>query len=43
MFLPYYLPQSTLLQKPALGAVALILWIVGQVGPARVPMNPTAC
>tara|TARA_R110002003_G_scaffold207_1_gene15947 strand:- start:15066 stop:15338 length:273 start_codon:yes stop_codon:yes gene_type:complete len=31
MFLPYYLPDSTLLRSPAIGISALALWIVGQV------------
>ncbi|KAF1913805.1 PIG-M-domain-containing protein [Ampelomyces quisqualis] len=31
MFLPYYLPDSTLLQSPAIGISALVLWIIGQV------------
>lgn len=31
MFLPYYLPHSTLLQSPTIGISALVLWIVGQV------------
>ncbi|KAH8702985.1 PIG-M-domain-containing protein [Phaeosphaeriaceae sp. PMI808] len=30
MFLPYYLPDSTLLQSPKIGFSALVLWIVGQ-------------
>jgi phosphatidylinositol glycan class M len=31
MFLPYYLPDSTLLQSPTIGVAALVLWIIGQV------------
>ena len=31
MFLPYYLPDSTLLQSTPIGITALIAWIVGQV------------
>ena len=31
MFLPYYLPQSTLLQSTPIGLFALISWILGQV------------
>ncbi|KAF1941567.1 hypothetical protein EJ02DRAFT_201758 [Clathrospora elynae] len=31
MFLPYYLPDSTLLQSPSIGITAIIFWIVGQV------------
>ncbi|KAF1964877.1 hypothetical protein BU23DRAFT_491321 [Bimuria novae-zelandiae CBS 107.79] len=31
MFLPYYLPESTLLQSPSVGITSLILWILGQV------------
>ncbi|KAH7406009.1 PIG-M-domain-containing protein [Phaeosphaeria sp. MPI-PUGE-AT-0046c] len=31
MFLPYYLPDSTLLQSPTIGVSALVLWILGQV------------
>jgi phosphatidylinositol glycan class M len=31
MFLPYYLPDSTLLQSPTIGITALGLWIAGQV------------
>lgn len=30
MFLPYYLPDSTLLQSPKIGISALVLWILGQ-------------
>ncbi|KAF2823408.1 hypothetical protein CC86DRAFT_298606 [Ophiobolus disseminans] len=30
MFLPYYLPGSTLLQSPTIGISALVLWILGQ-------------
>ena len=30
VFLPFYLPYSTLLQKPRLGLVALLLWVAGQ-------------
>ena len=30
VFLPFYLPGSGLLQRPALGLTALALWIVGQ-------------
>ncbi|KAH6877799.1 hypothetical protein J4E91_000588 [Alternaria rosae] len=31
MFLPYYLPDSTLLKSAPIGVTALLLWIVGQV------------
>jgi phosphatidylinositol glycan class M len=31
MFLPYYLPDSTLLQSSSIGITALVFWIVGQV------------
>lgn len=31
MFLPYYLPDSTLLRSPKAGVTALVLWILGQV------------
>ncbi|KAH9868601.1 GPI mannosyltransferase 1 [Plenodomus biglobosus] len=31
MFLPYYLPDSTLLRSPRVGIPALVLWILGQV------------
>jgi phosphatidylinositol glycan class M len=31
MFLPYYLPDSTLLQSVPIGITALVLWIAGQV------------
>ncbi|KAI8937802.1 GPI mannosyltransferase 1 [Plenodomus lindquistii] len=31
MFLPYYLPDSTLLRSPKVGITALVLWILGQV------------
>jgi phosphatidylinositol glycan class M len=31
MFLPYYLPDSTLLHSAYIGITALVLWIVGQV------------
>jgi phosphatidylinositol glycan class M len=30
VFLPFYLPKSLLLRRPALGTTALVLWIVGQ-------------
>jgi phosphatidylinositol glycan class M len=30
VFLPFYLPTSLLLRRPALGTTALVLWIVGQ-------------
>jgi phosphatidylinositol glycan class M len=30
MFLPYYLPDSTLLQSASIGITALLLWIIGQ-------------
>jgi phosphatidylinositol glycan class M len=30
VFLPFYLPSSTLLKKPRLGVIALILWVLGQ-------------
>jgi phosphatidylinositol glycan class M len=30
MFLPYYLPDSTLLQSPTIGISALVFWILGQ-------------
>lgn len=31
MFLPYYLPDSTLLRSPSVGFPALLLWLLGQV------------
>ncbi len=31
MFLPYYLPDSTLLQSRTVGITALVTWIMGQV------------
>ena len=31
MFLPYYLPNSTLLRSPTVGITALVLWVLGQV------------
>jgi len=31
MFLPYYLPDSTLLLCPRVGVTALVLWVLGQV------------
>lgn len=31
MFLPYYLPDSTLLRSPRVGITALVFWILGQV------------
>lgn len=31
MFLPYYLPDSTLLRSSVTGITALVFWIVGQV------------
>ena len=30
VFLPFYLPKSVLLLRPALGFTALALWVVGQ-------------
>jgi phosphatidylinositol glycan class M len=30
VFLPFYLPDSTPLRRPALGATALASWVVGQ-------------
>jgi len=30
VFLPFYLPNSSLLRRPFLGSTALALWIVGQ-------------
>lgn len=33
MFLPYYLPESTLLKSQSVGIPALILWVLGQVCP----------
>lgn len=30
IFLPLYLPGSSLLRNPRLGVMALVLWIVGQ-------------
>lgn len=30
IFLPFYLPNSSLLQKPVLGLTALGLWVAGQ-------------
>ncbi|KAF1841885.1 glycosyltransferase family 50 protein [Cucurbitaria berberidis CBS 394.84] len=31
MFLPYYLPDSTLLRSPSIGITALLAWVLGQV------------
>ncbi|KAL2835416.1 PIG-M-domain-containing protein [Aspergillus pseudoustus] len=31
IFLPFYLPTSSLLQKPRLGLLVALLWVVGQV------------
>jgi phosphatidylinositol glycan class M len=31
MFLPFYLPDSTLLQSSSIGIPALVFWILGQV------------
>lgn len=31
IFLPFYLPDSSLLRKPSLGLTALLLWVAGQV------------
>lgn len=31
IFLPFYLPTSSLLQNPSLGAFVAALWVVGQV------------
>ncbi|TLD35792.1 GPI mannosyltransferase 1 [Venturia nashicola] len=31
IFLPFYLPFSSLLKKPAMGAMAGVLWVLGQV------------
>jgi len=30
VFLPFYLPNSSLLRKPRLGISVLVLWVVGQ-------------
>lgn len=30
MFLPYYLPDSTLLRSPSIGITALVFWVLGQ-------------
>ncbi|KAF2721878.1 glycosyltransferase family 50 protein [Polychaeton citri CBS 116435] len=30
VFLPFYLPKSTLLARPGLGVTALLLWVLGQ-------------
>lgn len=30
VFLPFYLPDSSLLRKPQLGVTALVLWVAGQ-------------
>jgi phosphatidylinositol glycan class M len=30
VFLPFYLPYSSLLQRPWLGLTALVLWVLGQ-------------
>ena len=30
VFLPFYLPTSSLMQRPKLGLMALVLWILGQ-------------
>ena len=30
VFLPFYLPHSSLLRRPALGSTALALWVIGQ-------------
>ena len=30
VFLPFYLPRSSMLQRPKLGMVALLLWVLGQ-------------
>ena len=30
VFLPFYLPKSSLLRRPALGSTALAMWIAGQ-------------
>ena len=30
IFLPLYLPKSSLLQKPSVGITALVLWVLGQ-------------
>lgn len=30
VFLPFYLPGSVLLRRPAIGTSALALWVVGQ-------------
>jgi phosphatidylinositol glycan class M len=31
ILLPFYLPSSSLMLKPALGISAAVLWIIGQV------------
>jgi len=30
VFLPFYLPGSSMLQRPRLGIAALLLWVLGQ-------------
>ncbi|KAK4545482.1 GPI mannosyltransferase 1 [Oleoguttula mirabilis] len=30
VFLPFYLPKASLLQRPKLGLIALVLWVLGQ-------------
>lgn len=43
MFLPYYLPDSTLLRSPRIGFSALVLWILGQVSNTLVVLVQWKC
>jgi hypothetical protein len=36
MFLPYYLPDSTLLRSRSYGITALLLWVLDQVRPPMI-------
>lgn len=38
IFLPFYIPSSSLLQKPRLGLLVAFLWVIAQVRPS--PSNP---
>jgi phosphatidylinositol glycan class M len=42
VFLPFYLPQSSLVQHPKRGWTALGLWVIGQVSqPSATPQDIT--
>ena len=38
ILLPFYLPSSSLIRKPALGITAAALWVFGQVCPLLIAL-----